>query len=498
MPSIFVFILGCVLAIPALVWATDLKSFSITRFLAFFGPILLGLPWLLTRRRPTWLILMSMIMALPILGLIMPPARFGLSAFNIISLLLLLFYIQAKRDECPQKLFSRDLRHYWLPLLLLLPSVLLGINVQHSAMEWLLLWGYFAVVVVGIGCFNDQRNIDTTHVLLSIALIIIAFSVLIQKLAGFSFSWLYAERSMVAAGGTFVQQGSGVFQDPQKAAQVIAMLAVYLAVIWQRKAIPSGAARLVVLISILFAIPALLMTLSRIAIAAGAFFGLAGILLLGRHAPATRTMVRVLGIGIVAVGLLALGGDGLIGLLPVELQKRFVAVDESAALRLKIWSDSFAIFVAHPLFGIGPGNYREYLAVASGLTANFGSLPSGLVIPDQPESGYLKILYEVGILGTIGMVWFMVGVGARISFNLRSPLPEVRSRAWAASAALGVFLVTFVTLFTTSDARSAFIPALLIGIVQADRARHLRPGMVPNLTYRVPGFGYGSNRARQG
>ena len=142
-------------------------------------------------------------------GLTMPPARFGLSVFNVLGVILLLMALQARRDECPQRFFTTDLRIYWLPILLLLPSVFIAINVQRAAIEWLLLWGYYAVVLVGRGVFSDQRNVDRTHALLAISLAVISLCILLQKLTGISFGFLYQERELVASAGTFVKQGSG-------------------------------------------------------------------------------------------------------------------------------------------------------------------------------------------------------------------------------------------------------------------------------------------------
>jgi len=245
------------------------------------------------------------------------------------------------------------------------------------------------------------------------------------------------------------------------------MLMVYLTVIWQRRALPRGLVRFLVLASIILAIPALLLTLSRLAIAAGAFFCFAGFFFLGRRAPAVQAALWVFVIGIFCVALLLLGGDQLFSLLPPDLQKRFITVDESASVRYGIWAATFKIFLSNPLLGVGLGNYREYLVHGAGLSV------AASFVPDQPESGYLKVLYEVGALGSVALVWAIWGSIKRIAENLRSPVPDVRSRAWATAAALGVFLVTFVTLFTTSDARNAFILVLLISLVNADRSRQM-------------------------
>jgi len=485
MGTVLLLILGFAIAIPALVWATGLESFSMTRMLAFFLPFMLGVPYLLVKRRPTWILFSILLGAFPILGIIMPPVRLQLSVFHAVALILLLLCLRASRDECPKTFFSRDLVYFWGPLLLLLPSILLAINVQHSGIEWLEMWGYYAVVIVGLGYFSDVRRVNNAHALLSVSLAVISISVLLHKLVGVRFDWLYAERSLVSAGSTLVKQGSGLFQDPQKAAQVIAMLTAYLTVVWKRKAVPKGAVRLMVGVSILLAIPALFLTLSRIAIAAGVFFSVVGLFLLSRQAPPTWTIVRVAVIGVLVIVGLTLGAGGLVSLLPSELQGRFSTVDVSAIGRWQIWTDTFNIFLSHPLFGIGPGNYKEYFIQANSVATDLRTgLPTGYV-PDQPESGYLKILYEVGAIGTLAVLWFVWAAGRQIASNLRSPMPDVRSRAWGVVVAMGVFLVTFVTLFTVSDARSAILPIFFLTMMQADRARYARRAVGPDFSNQV-------------
>ena len=474
MPKIILIISIVLAVVPALIWATGLETFSGVRLLVFFGPFLLVIFLILLKRRPAWTAFSILLALMPIIGLIMPPARLSLTAFHYLALLLLLLGMQAGNDARRVAFFARNLRIFWLPLLLLAPTVLFAVNIQRSAMEWAAMWGYYATVVVGLHYLSDRKNLITAHFLLVTSLAIISVAILVQKFAGVSFAWLYGDRGTEIVSGVLIKRGSGLFQDPQKAGQVIAMLTTYLTVLWQRRALPAGWARILTPIAIALALPALFLTVSRLAIASGMFFFLVGFLILGRQAIPVRVIARVCAGGILVAGALMWGNTEMINLLPSELQSRALAMDESMAARLGIWVHSFHIYMDHPLTGIGPGNYQQYFLMENpGYPASQGGF-GPVLIPDQPESGYLKILYEVGTLGSLAILWFAGNMARLIIANIHSPVPDIASRGWAVAVAMGVFLVTFTTLFTTSDSRNAFLPVLFLTLAYADRLRDIQ------------------------
>jgi len=138
--------------------------------------------------------------------------------------------------------------------------------------------------------------------------------------------------------------------------------------------------------------------------------------------------------------------------------------------RYFIWVDTWNMFVDHPFAGIGLGSFQPYLAETRPTVFNFygiGSAEGVVYIPDQPESGYLKILYEGGIVGSLAAL-LVAGDAIRRAIAVvagNSANPDARSEGIAALAALLAFAVTFVTLFTVSDGRIAGIFALFLAVI---------------------------------
>lgn len=494
-------------ALPAAMWATGIETFSILKFAVFFGPLAVVVAVIFISRRPAWTIYSGMLFLFPFLGLIMPPARLGMTAFHFLAALLLVLALasQLTRENQWMPLFSRELRALWLPLLLLVPTVVFAIDIQRSLIEWVALWGYYATFVVGAHYLSDERNLQISQTLLATSLAIIALAIIIQKAAGISLSWLYSERGAESTGGMLIRRGSGLFQDPQKAGQVLAMLIAFLTVTWQRHSVPRGWRRLLVAAAVILAIPALLLTVSRLAIVMGLFCFAVGFVVLGRQSVPVRMLAWICGLAVVIIGAGLWGSSTLVDMLPVDLQKRALAVDESVSVRLSIWANTFHFYTDNPLVGIGPGNYREYYLLENHAFAAAARGFSAMAVPDQPESGYLKVLYEVGTFGFLAALSIAAYMFRLISANIQSTLPDVVSRGWAMALALGAFFVTFGTLFTTSDSRNAFLLVFFLSMAYADQIRVSKraaasgPRALPREpAFRSPLLRHYSNRKRLG
>jgi O-antigen ligase len=128
------------------------------------------------------------------------------------------------------------------------------------------------------------------------------------------------------------------------------------------------------------------------------------------------------------------------------------------------------MFADHPLTGIGMGSFRTYLLETRPGVVNYygiGQATGAMYVPDQPENGYLKILYEGGIVGSIAVLIF-VGASVRRALQLiwRSDRDShARTETIAALAGMTTFAITFVTLFTWTDARMSALFTILISVV---------------------------------
>ena len=78
---------------------------------------------------------------------------------------------------------------------------------------------------------------------------------------------------------------------------------------------------------------------------------------------------------------------------------------ESYEFRYAIWQDAFGIFKEHPLFGIGIGNYANYVSVHN--PDQYWLAENEFTYFDHPESGYLKFLTEAGAAGFLLILFFI-------------------------------------------------------------------------------------------
>jgi len=140
------------------------------------------------------------------------------------------------------------------------------------------------------------------------------------------------------------------------------------------------------------AIPALFLTQSR-----GGLMGLAGIVVLFVWFLVPRRTTRIT---IIAAGALAC--ILLFASLSVFARFHGIQHDPDALERLPIWTAAVLLFVAHPVLGIGYGNFRLlYTDIVP------GAVPGRL----DAHSIYFQLLAETGIVGFISffvLLWFVV------------------------------------------------------------------------------------------
>ena len=100
------------------------------------------------------------------------------------------------------------------------------------------------------------------------------------------------------------------------------------------------------------------------------------------------------------------------------LFQRLGAMDESYQFRSYIWKEAYEIFNNNKVFGIGFGNYQKFVERYS--PDQYYPLEDGSVlILDQPENGYLKILTEIGLFGfIISFLFILIPIFKGIYFHL--------------------------------------------------------------------------------
>src|SRR5690606_8230056 len=79
---------------------------------------------------------------------------------------------------------------------------------------------------------------------------------------------------------------------------------------------------------------------------------------------------------------------------------------EDLQFRQSIWSDAYNITKDNPYFGIGWGNYQNYIMRHK--QDQYLILNDEILYFDQPENGYLKVLVELGFFGFAIFLLFII------------------------------------------------------------------------------------------
>ncbi len=147
------------------------------------------------------------------------------------------------------------------------------------------------------------------------------------------------------------------------------------------------------------------------------------------------------------------------------LFQRTSTVEDAYDFRFEIWKDAWKIFLEHPLFGIGIGNYANYVSLHN--PDQYWIVDNDITYYDHPESGYLKMLTEYGVIGfTLHMALIMVPYFISISNfistrQLRILLPV---------AALSSWFVAFYTVYSLGDVRIYILVASITSLMIAYNA----------------------------
>jgi O-antigen ligase/cytochrome c-type biogenesis protein CcmH/NrfG len=143
----------------------------------------------------------------------------------------------------------------------------------------------------------------------------------------------------------------------------------------------------------------------------------------------------------------------------------------SVAQRLIIWGDTAALIAAHPLLGVGPGNFEFFLPAYRSLEnhqawkALLGERRNAVY---EAENEYLEFAAEGGLLGLGAMLWLLgalVWSGRR--HLLQQERPELRALTRGCLAGLIATLVHCAFSFNLQDPASATLFWLLGGLMIA-------------------------------
>ena len=448
--------------------------------LVYIGALVLvgvALYLLFNAREPVHRVVVMSVIALPLIGFTVPPRRFGISLLELVMFMLLVLVLWSRMWRLRGGP-ADDIRLFpasslvWV-LALLLPSVVFSLYPVISAATLLSNFVLYLLFIAFVHeCCRAPSN-DRLLRLLMYATLMLCAGVVVDRFTGLNLSLeSFNPNQLSLQGGEVLTRARGFFGDPQKAAQFMACVVCFFTVLLVRGRFRhQPRSRALALLTVLASLAALVLTGSRGALVAVGLGLAVGGLLFNRWSAPVKLMSGLV-VGLVAAVLLQLPLSTLTSVVPRGVAVRFTTVEQSAQDRMKIWFDTWRMFSDHPVQGIGLGSFRSYMAESSLVTRNFygiGRRGGDIYIPDQPESGYFKILYEGGVLGSLASLVLLVATLARFAKVLRSPRvsDDKKTEAIAALTGLAVFAVTFVTLFTLSERRIVVLLALMMALIWA-------------------------------
>ena len=449
----------------------DLFGYRAIYYVAVMGLIVIGSIVAATRAEPLRFVFLALIVCFPIANALVPPGRIGLTVFDVVMVALTIGLIGRKvlaSSTASGPLFpAKSLLVAWL---LAIPCVVFSQYPVLSAHTFVLNFSVYVFFLFALSELGRDGGLERLVILFSIVLILMAVGLFIDHVLHVNLSMRGGNLNQLSyAGGRTIWRAGGFFQDPQKAGAFLASLITFLLLLSIRGRFRGMKLRFLVWAAAVAGLAALVTTISRAAILACLLVSALALFAFNRwSAPA-----KLMGAGsliLVVMAWVLTPVEIWLDLVPATVSERFLQSRAEFENRLVIWLDTWEMFADHPLTGIGPGSFQPYLIETRPTVFNYygiGEAAGVAYVPDQPESGYLKILYEGGIAGSLAVL-LVVGDALRRAIGVIAKGDagaEARTEVIAALAGLVAFGATFVTLFTVSDARIGAVFALFLAVI---------------------------------
>jgi O-antigen ligase len=156
-----------------------------------------------------------------------------------------------------------------------------------------------------------------------------------------------------------------------------------------------------------------------------------------------------------------------------------------ARTRLGLWRRTLAMYAAHPLLGVGPGNFPILFPLYAEPGASADGVMSANVIPRRPHDEPLERLAETGPFGLAALLAFYLAafvVARRLGAELDGPSTGEPSRAGLSAAAAGSLAAGFgcgLVAFPLAMPETALLAGVALGLLAEPGATEqpaTRPG----------------------
>lgn len=470
------FVTLAVIAIAVLAGALTAMTGSLAGVRAIYyvglpAAALLALAIAVSRPEPLRFLFLALIAVLPLANFTVPPGRLRLTAFDVATVALALGFVLRKMFAPPgpdTQLFpTRSLALIWL---LLLPCAMFALYPFQSTFVLALMFGAYVFFLFTLQELRRPGGLELLVGLLCAAVLVVVAGICIDHFLHVNLSFGSGNPNQVSltADAVSIWRAGGFFQDPQKAGGFLAASLGFLLVLGIRGRFRGTWLQALLWVALLGGVPALLMTVSRAAMLSFVVVSSMALVLLSNW-PA---MIRVVGIGamVVLATILFLSPDLLVSLLPDQIAARMADQQSDWEFRKSIWFDTWDMFANQPLTGIGFGAFQHYLLDTRPMVFNYYGIGEGtgtIYVPDQPESGYFKIFYETGILGSLAALLLIVETLRRAGVGMlrHKAHPHARSEIAASLAGLIAMSFTFAAQFTLGDARMLMLLLIMMAMI---------------------------------
>lgn len=291
-------------------------------------------------------------------------------------------------------------------------------------------------------CADDPSFFYDVIKCLKINLVFSLFFLLGQFVFGSGFTLAIEQNVNVMSQGV---RYTSYFQDPQKYSEFLALQSFLLLIKNERGKVP-----FINYLIFCASVVAILLTGGRAGFGGWAV-GLMLVLILGN----ANYRVAAIFAALVLVVVVYAYADKL-----VIFQR--ASIGDTYDYRYNIWLEAMDIFYGHPVFGIGLGNYHNYIMVHFP-DQIWGIDPAGQPIYfDHPESGYLKFLTENGAVGFTGVILIILipivkGFALFIKHRDTAILFLI--------AAILSWMIGFYTLYSLGDIRMEVIVVTVLALL---------------------------------
>lgn len=358
-----------------------LKILGILNILGFLLAILF------TKGDKNRLYIKYILLSYPLLSLFVIPMADG---FDIITIVFILFFHRKRQVQLYNGAIYTTM--FGLLALVILTGLFLGgqfgSETMHECIAFLSIFAFAKILIDE--CLYDQYFFYNVLYYLKITLVVSFFFLGGQILFGVeavSLIKTFNPNIMLADATRY----PSFLSDPQTYSQFLAALS-FICMIRDPREEKFNKLNYVFVV---FALVSILMAGGRAGLL-GWTLGMTVVVLFGNASYRYALVIAIIALYVIAVNF----GDNF------AIFKRSGDMSETYEFRHGIWMDALTIFQKNPFFGIGLGNYANYVEIHH--PDQFLLIDNEPVYFDQPESGYLKFLTELGGLGFISIFIFIL------------------------------------------------------------------------------------------